>query len=347
MKKPIEMRAFYKRVLSIFELPPLSQDILTRIMAGSEKANDYEEVLKYDKFFTEMICKFASAHMKTSVVTSLGHGVVVVGQQSVRNMVLGHQISRIFSPHADTAFKDLETSGKLVKYGLRAEEFAKKCGNEYTGLAFTAGYIFDIFNGWFESDKKMEEKFSPLLDQVWKHGLRAASLAWALANHERVFISLRKNVFAAALLHDIGKLGLALLAPEDYALAFEKIKTDREINPSDDSYEAKIEKDYFDLTHQEVGSAIIFQSKLLRDLENFLDYHHDSILLKARHADSFLVAAIINIADRLSVMTEKKATFTMEELQEVVRPHKDYFPLKAHDVMDLYAILRGKALLAA
>ncbi len=346
MSTVIKMRDLYKRVLSVFELPSLTTDLLGKIMAGSEKADDYEEILKYDKFFTSLICNLASANMKESAVSSLSHGVVVVGQQHIRNMVLGHQVARAFAPFADNEFKDLETSEKNAKYAIKAEEFAKKCNNEYTGIAFTAGYIFDIFNGWLLKEPALAEKYSPLLETIWKHGLRTASLAWALATHERVYISLRKIVFASALIHDIGKMGLAIFAPDEYYKCLEKMKSERDLNISDDAFEAIVEKEFFDLTHQEIGSAIIFHSKLLRELEMGLDFHHDSILLKTRNPESFLEAAVINIADRMAWLTERKASFSMEELREIVEPHAAHFPLKAHDVMDLYAMLRGKGLLA-
>lgn len=346
MRVEIEIRALYKKLLSVFELAPLTTDLLTRIMAGSEKANDYEEILKTDKFFTTLLCRQASATMKETVVTSLAHGVVVVGQQRVRDAILGHQITRIFKPFADNEFEGMEVSEKNVKFALRAEEQAKKCRNEYTGMAYAAGYLFDIFALWLAQDEKLTESYGGLLESTWKHGVRTATLAWALATHERIFIPVRKIIFTSALLHDIGKLGLAVAFPKEYLICLNQMRDAHETNYLDDAYEAVLEAESFDLTHNEIGSALLFQTKALRELEMDVDYHHDSILLKTRNPDAFLGAAVVNIANRISFLLERKPNFEMEELQEILKPHANHFPLKAHDVMELFAQVRSRGLLA-
>lgn len=338
----LELRAMYRGLLSKFDFDGVAADLMQKIIAGSEKADDYEEILKKDKFFTTVICSRASANMKASVVSSLGHGVVVVGQTNVRNMVLGHSIMRMFSENADAEYVSLEESGKHLKYALKAEEHAKKCNNEYAGLAFAAGYIFDVFTYWINSELRFKETLEPYLESIWKHGIRTATLAWALATHERVFISHRKIVFAAGLLHDIGKLATSIHVFREYAPLIIRMRDEKDSHKTNDAYEARIEREYFDLSHMEVGSALVFQTKFLRDLETDIDFHHDSTLLKTRNPDAFLGVAILNIADRLAWTMERNASFGQEELQEILKPHAAYFPLKSADVMELFAKVRGK-----
>jgi HD-like signal output (HDOD) protein len=338
----IELRAFYKGLLSKFDFDVVTAELIQKIIAGSEKADDYEEILKKDKFFTTAVCSRASANMKASVVSSLGHGVVVVGQTSVRNMVLGHSMARIFSPTADNEFVSLEESGKLLKYSLKAEEHAKKCNNEYAGLAFAAGYIFDVFSYWIRKDPALTEALEPFLETIWKHGFRTAALAWALATHERVFISHRKLVFSAGLLHDIGKLAMSVYAFKEYWPAIEKMRSEKDAHKTNDAYESRIEREFFDLSHMEIGSALVFQTKFLRELEIDIDFHHDSTLLKTRNPDAFLGVAILSIADSIAWTMERNSSFGHEELQEILKPHAAYFPLKSPDVMELFAKIRSK-----
>ena len=273
MTKDIEFRDFYKKILKTFDLGQIGTELLTKIMAGSEKSDDYEEVLKHDAFFTATICKKADDSLKTSTVKSLGHAVVLIGQQGTRNMVLGHLIQRLFSPKADEQYQNFEEAAKKIKYALIAEEQAKKIKNEYTGIAFAAGFIFDIFKEWINQDPKLSEKFTPLFDYTWKHSLKAATIAWTLATHESVLISYRKIIFAATLLHDIGKLGLAVYDPEIYQKCLEKMNARRELYPLADDYEVQVEKEFFDLSHVEVGSALIFRTRVLHEMELEIDFH--------------------------------------------------------------------------
>ena len=170
-------------------------------------------------------------------------------------------------------------------------------------------------------------------------------MAWVLSTHPRILISHRKIIFSSGILHDVGKLGLALYQTPEYKKCIERFKSLQEDNLTDDSYEVSVEREFFDLTHCEIGSALLFQTKILRDLETEVDFHHDSIVLRTRNPDAFLGTVILNIADRLAWLMERKPKFTQEDLQEILKPHESYFPLKSSDVMQLAAEARSKSLL--
>ncbi|MCC6278186.1 MAG: HDOD domain-containing protein [Oligoflexia bacterium] len=340
----VDLRSLFEKTFKPFHFNDLTQGLLERISHGSEKADDYEEIIRQDAFFTEKICAAASSNMKSSVVSSLGHAVVLIGLQRVRNGVLGHSLLRNFDSKADGDFQDLQQSEKVLKYCLLAEEHARKCKNEYVGLAYIAGFAFDVLS----QAVRKEEKWGSLeahFEFLWKHSLRSATLAWALASHERVFIAHRKIIFAAGLLHDIGKLVLCLYDYEKYFPVLEEMKSQRDVNQNDDSYEAAIEKKYFDLTHAEVGSMLVHNIGILRELEMEIDFHHDSTLLRTRNPDAFLGVATLNIADRLAWLMDRKPSFEQEDLQEILKAHAQYFPLKSSDLMDLFAKTRSAGLL--
>jgi HD-like signal output (HDOD) protein len=340
IKKNVDFRTLYFRVLKKFDLGFVGTEILSRIMAGSERSDDYEEVLKHDHFFTKSICTIASQSLKTASVKSLSHGVVLAGQQSVRNMVLGHTISRIFSKTADESFVDFDTSAKKIKFALLAEEQAKKIKNEYIGIALAAGYIFDIFHEWFATESELNPMQS-LLKDVWDHSLRAATLAWALASHDRILISHRKIIFASSLLHDIGRLALAAFDTKEYAVVIDKIKAARALNKDDDYFEVASEKENFDLTHPEIGSALIFCTRFLKEIEMEVDFHHDGTLLRMRDEDAFLGGAIINIADRMSCLIENTKAPQAIDLAPIIKIHTGYFPLNSQDLADLCTQIRA------
>ena len=70
MALEIKLRDLYSKLLSVFELDAVSSELLSKVAAGSEKAEDYETICRSDKFLTATICSAASAHMKMSVVSS-------------------------------------------------------------------------------------------------------------------------------------------------------------------------------------------------------------------------------------------------------------------------------------
>ena len=340
--REILYRDLHKSVLAPFDFGDLVTELLSRVVAGSDKAEDYETLVRKDGFFTKTICSHASKNLKMVNVNSIAHAVVVVGQNKVRNFILGHSISRLFSPQADTAFQSMDEGEAKLKFTLRAEEHAKKIKNEYVGLALSSAYIFDIFAQWVATDPVKFQLYEPFVESSWRHGLRTATLAWALATHPRVFISHRKIIFSLGLLHDIGQLALAFFDPDNYQPCLEKVRESRSSHPTDDSYVADFEHEGFDLAHPEVGSALIAHTRVLKELEMEIDFHHDIGLLRVRNPDAFLGAAVVSIADRLAYMSEHTPGFANAEVEEVLKPHREYFPLHAHEVIDVFAQVRSR-----
>lgn len=343
--KQIKIRELYNAVLRKFEPAPMAYDILNCIMSGSDKAEDYEVILRTDRFITSTICNKASEPMKKTVVRSLGHAFVLMGAQKTRNGVLGHILQRVVSENADKTFQSFEEAEKKVKYAMAAEEQAKKVNNEYLGLAYSSGYLYDLAANALSQDNNVAATVSPLLESTWKHGLNTATIAWSLATHERILITFRKHIFGAGLVHDFGKVGLAMMAPEDYKGILAKFEEEKKINISDDSYESTHEKNVFDLSHEEVGSLILFHSRLLQELEQEVDFHHNLSLLKSRSPDGFLAGAILNVADRISTLMANKSNFEIDDFKDILLPHKKYIPLNYADVYQMVSTLKAKQLL--
>ena len=141
-------------------------------------------------------------------------------------------------------------------------------------------------------------------------------------------------------MHDIGKLALAAFAPAEYAVCIEKIKAAKNLNRDDDAFEVATEKEYFDLSHPELGSALVFRAHFLKEIEMEIDFHHDGTLLRMRDQDAFLGGAILNIADRLSCLAENSKIIKADDVVPIVKPHSSYFPLNSQDIEDLCSQIR-------
>jgi len=283
--------------------------------------------------------------MKKTVVRSLGHAFVLLGTQRARNGILGHTLLRMVSPNADTSFQSFEESEKKLKYATLADEHAKKVKNEYAGFAYACGYLYDVAQNWINADTANAPFLQPLLECVWKHGINVATTAWTLATHDRILISLRKNIFGAGLMHDFGKIGLAMHAPAEYQALLPKFDEQRKIQPTDDSFESFLEKQVFDMSHEEVGSALVYHSKILKELDTEVDFHHNLALVKSRNPDSFLAGAILDIADRICNLLITKQNIEVDDFKDILAPHREYIPLNTTDIYHAVSGLRAKQLL--
>ncbi len=83
----------------------------------------------------------------------------------------------------------------------------------------------------------------------------------------------------------------------------------------------------------------------LQELEEIVDFHHDFSVLKTRDQDHFLLAMILNIADRIAYLIETDSKLDLAELTKILEPHKQSFPLRTDEVQTLAFLLRSKTLL--
>ncbi|MCG7991656.1 MAG: response regulator [Candidatus Thiodiazotropha lotti] len=100
----------------------------------------------------------------------------------------------------------------------------------------------------FDQDNLSTKEFS--LDSLWAHSMKVGSLAKQIANRQGMEKTLIEDCLLSGMLHDIGKLILALNLPEEYS-RMELLLTDQQQSRS--SAEAEI----FGATHGTVGAYLL------------------------------------------------------------------------------------------
>ncbi|MCG7981912.1 MAG: response regulator [Candidatus Thiodiazotropha lotti] len=100
----------------------------------------------------------------------------------------------------------------------------------------------------FDQDKLSTKEFS--LDSLWAHSMKVGSLAKQIANLQGMEKTLIEDCLLAGMLHDIGKLILALNLPEDYS-RMESLLTDQQQSRT------SAEVDIFGATHGTVGAYLL------------------------------------------------------------------------------------------
>jgi putative nucleotidyltransferase with HDIG domain len=126
----------------------------------------------------------------------------------------------------------------------------------------------------------------PVMRDMWKHNLACGLIAETLAPQT----DLDKDLaFTGAVLHDLGRLALAVLEPKEYAFLLGKHKgTSSSILP--------LEREAFGYDHCEVGAELVASWNLPVAFESIVAHHHHS----RQKSDEWNMAALINVSCRLA-----------------------------------------------
>jgi putative nucleotidyltransferase with HDIG domain len=124
------------------------------------------------------------------------------------------------------------------------------------------------------------------LRAIWRHSLACALVAEQLADP----VSLNKEAaYTAGVLHDIGRLALAVMRPEHYA---KLLMTHR---GSSNSF-LQSERELFGMDHCEAGKRLLSSWKLPRGFEAIVANHH----AQRQRTDKWDSPALINVSCRLA-----------------------------------------------
>jgi putative nucleotidyltransferase with HDIG domain len=170
-----------------------------------------------------------------------------------------HQLSDLISSDAAFASEVLTIANSLV-YAPRfpahtiLQAIAILGGNHLQGMCLTVGvrtYLGNSLN-------------HPLIRNVWRHNLACALIARQLAGAG--FMD-KDAAYTSGILHDVGRLALAVLCPEEYAALLEKHQgTAASILP--------LETELFGCDHCQAGAHLVTDWKLPSEFAAIVSDHH-------------------------------------------------------------------------
>ncbi len=141
--------------------------------------------------------------------------VGLLGKAAIRNLVACvrlHRMSGAGLPRKPSE-KPRVAPREQLRFALAAEELCTDNHWIHPELAFVAGYHYDCLAALFAA-KKLPKDRSAYLTETFKHAVRNAKIAYAIASHASA-LEHGKHVVAAALLAPIGKALMAVMYPKE------------------------------------------------------------------------------------------------------------------------------------
>jgi len=288
---------FHEKIAPKIKLAETSWTILEAFSNIDVTAEKVSQAIKGNPYYEYLFQKVIEGMAKREEMPSIEGSIVLLGMQNFRNLIIALQASRsVMGTHAEW-----DKDGKLkiapndvLKYAVKTEEILINSKSEYSDTAYAAGLLFDVLGmiaGVVCQDKKRAAAF---LDTVYAHGLRSAQIALEMAKLLPDF-GFKKYVFSSCLIHDIGKICLAILNP-DYITFCEDAKKKEWPRPVRQF--AELEK--FGIDHSVIGNQVCYLFKIFRPLEKVVLFHHSPHLLKSRNANLFQIACIVDLATNIA-----------------------------------------------
>jgi HD-like signal output (HDOD) protein len=192
-----------------------------------------------------------------------------------------HQLSELISSDAAFASEVLTIANSLV-YAPRfpahtiLQAIAVLGRNHLQGMCLTVGVRSYL-------GKSLHH---PLIRNVWRHNLACALIARQLA--AAGFMD-KDAAYTSGVLHDIGRLALAVLRPVQYAALLERHQgSGASILP--------LEADLFDCDHCQAGRHLVADWKLPSEFDAIVSGHHDPRSMES----AWSMAELIKISCRLA-----------------------------------------------
>lgn len=255
---------------------PCETEMLKRTI---EHACRLKDLLK-DESLKKMVMQTGSLPSLSSLYTEI---IEVIQSPDVSMEKIGHIIS-----------KDIGMTAKVMQlvnsafYGLRRRisdptEAAIILGMNTMKALLLSYSLFSSLN-----QIKIHD-FSP--DTLWQHSMSVGSLAKKIAKAENYQLKGTEDAFVAGMLHDLGKLVLAINCPERYS---EKLSLVKKNNVS----HLEAEMEVFNGTHAEVGAYLVGLWGIADTIVEALAFHHNPAmcptksfnLVTAVHAANVLVS---------------------------------------------------------
>lgn len=294
---------FIREVGFNLHLPPTTRRIIKGFSDIDVKTESIVKILNANPYYEHLFLEVVKS-MSTHSELDARSAVLRLGMQHTRNLLCALQLFRLVR----SAHPALDQNGKLtlspsdiLKYALLAEQAVpnnKKDPFSYPDTAYAAGVLFDILIGLATQKMNCSKKVIGYIDEIFSHGMRTAIVGVELARSMPDFAH-KKHVFGACLIHDCGKIVMAMLNPAylDFVAKCQKEDLPRTLRQY-------AERQRFGFGHEVFSFLCASFFPIFGVVKESLLYHHEPYLLpSSKRAQQGLVNLIClstNIANQFN-----------------------------------------------
>jgi len=189
-------------------------------------------------------------------------------------------------------------------YGLQSEVQSVPRAAAVLGMGEIRNIVLALGVNGLTVKYDMPKDFS--LGEYWKHQFFVAMIAKELS-HMTAFGN-PDNMFTVGLLHDIGKLIMAMRCPDDWQAIYDMAE-------ADEMSDVEAEDEYWGLDHAVVGSLVLKSWDLPADLVEPVNWHHSPALAPEHSNES----AVVSLADCLAHVVEDPECLYAEKVEQMCR----------------------------
>lgn len=297
---------FYFKLALPMRLPPTARRVLQEFVDIDVNSPTIAQVIAANPYVHNCLMQLIVALGPKETLPGLQTAILLLGMQGTRDFVCALQMQRGATGRFVKTGKDgkpeLQAS-EIVKFARKAEEHAAEHRVPAPDLAYAAGLMFDqavlVGRHRFGAQKAFEEYAAT----VFSHGLKSARIAVELVRGQMGDVGISRFLFAACLVHDIGKLALELLFPPDRAGSYQAFRA--ELAKAKGGQPPRVarhllEERKFGLTHEYYGAQMCYHFKALREVGRGVLFHHDPYLGRSAGEEVLSLASWIAVASNVA-----------------------------------------------
>ena len=286
-------RDFLEKLSPRIELSHTSRGILRAFSSPDVNAGMVAQFLKDNPYYQFQLLKVIETLGKREAPSVEG-AIVLLGMQNSRNLILALQLLRsvkgIHPPWSKEGKLQVQPN-EVLKFALKTEESQVSAKSPYADTAYAAGMLFDVMTLLVEQYSNDKKAVAAFIEQIYAHGLKSAQIAAEISKNLPDF-AYRKFLFSACLIHDLGKVAMAILEP-DY-LKFLETAGKKFTLPR--AVRLHAESTRFGTNHAVIGTLICHEFSIFRPIEKSILFHHAPFLLSSRNKNLYQLASLVALS---------------------------------------------------
>lgn len=335
-QEPPIFARFIEKIVPKIQLRDTTRAILDAFSNIDVKAERVAQIIQANPYYEYLFFRVIQSLSKRENVDRLESAIVLLGMQNSRNLLVALQALRMVRgghPEWTKEGKLKVQPNDVLRYALRTEEALAGNKDSYADTAYAAGLIFDILTLVADQVSTLpppeKKKLFAYIDGVYLHGLRSAQLAAEIAKNMPE-LGFRKYVFSACLIHDIGKIVLAILEPSYLAFLEECGKKGLARN-----VRLFAETRRFGVNHALIGALCCEYFRTFHSIGKVIQYHHEPFLLRGGKSGLGQLASVVSLATNMASNFKKVDKADDPVLALWKGPELQTFPIDARSMIQI------------